>query len=591
MLFLFAFMFVGVLVVPAHAYSETEIAENQTTISAASSGTITLSQVNIGDLMVIQATCVSGTLVNSQTGQTYAWNEEYGVSTITDSNSQNWSSAGLGELTATHEVISTWYTQSTATGFTTYTVHFSSTIGYCDVFVGEWNTEFTNLVNIQNFQTSLASCTISTNTMATGACASTVGTVSTLAPNAPNGALIIALGVADCQSSIGSGANWTLTGAGQQNSENCTVQGSASYVLNSAIPPPAFTYYFNAQSDSSSSDYYATVPCGGALCYQYSRAISVGFWMFALSGQAELIQGSTNVLGCAGPTTTWSNPLAEFPFYYLGTTGPQGLLLQNEGFYLNTTETGDSLVGTALVSMALYAGAAGSANYAISGTNQLSIIPSSLVTFNVTSSSLSGVYLAAEQISLPVNAWIAVGFNWVYGSDSAGYLYVYEGQASDAAYSSAVTHTTTFPPSLNTLYVGEPSFCFAATTQSVGVSIYQVRTITTNTITTTCIVDCTTITETAYVTQTQTQEVNDPNMSALNYWLIPMLVIFVPFLLVMAVFVQTSRVIDPDVLLPVGLMTIALTGWLGYAWSAFVPIYIPVAFTMLLFADRWRNGG
>jgi hypothetical protein len=135
------------------------------------------------------------------------------------------------------------------------------------------------------------------------------------------------------------------------------------------------------------------------------------------------------------------------------------------------------------------------------------------------------------------------------------------------------------------------SYCFGATGIVPALSQNVVNTFVTQTtiVTSTCASLSSVCVATSTTTLTNVLNFNSPNMPSLNFWLLPVLIILVPYGIVLAVFVRATGALDLDVLMPVSLTTVMLTSWLGYAWSAFVPIYIPVAFTIVLAIVIWRR--
>src|SRR5437867_1049270 len=90
-----------------------------------------------------------------------------------------------------------------------------------------------------------------------------------------------------------------------------------------------------------------------------------------------------------------------------------------------------------------------------------------------------------------------------------------------------------------------------------------------------------TTTSTSIVTSTSTRSVNTPDISSINYWLLPLILVFVPFFFVVGAIVLGQRSLDEDTLIPMSLITLTLTSFMGYAWNNFVPIYFGVTFAIL----------
>ena len=96
-------------------------------------------------------------------------------------------------------------------------------------------------------------------------------------------------------------------------------------------------------------------------------------------------------------------------------------------------------------------------------------------------------------------------------------------------------------------------------------------------------------TSTSIVTSTSTRSVNSPDISSINYWLLPLIIVFVPFFFVLGAIVLGQRSIDEDTLIPMSLVTLTLTSFMGYAWNNFVPIYFGVTFAILAVIYFWRK--
>jgi hypothetical protein len=120
---------------------------------------------------------------------------------------------------------------------------------------------------------------------------------------------------------------------------------------------------------------------------------------------------------------------------------------------------------------------------------------------------------------------------------------------------------------------------------TVNVTNQVITTTTTNVLTT----STTTVTSTTLATNTITQEVNVPDISSINFWLFPLILVFVPFLFVIGAIAFSQRALNEDVLVPIGLITLTVTSWMGYAWNGFVPIYFGVTFAMMSIVYFWRR--
>jgi hypothetical protein len=587
-----------------HAYSNTLVNDSTLSFSSASSAMISTVQTNTGDLMVIQSVCSSGSFQNSNNGIVYGWSQSYGITGITDTKSQAWSRAAPDYSTATNQIISTWYSQAVNSGVVTYTLSYSGTVGNCAVFWTEYNTA-SNLLpsNYGGYTTGLAICQIATDTMADSACNGVTYTkqstnIATYSPT-----LIVELGVAGCQPYPTAGASLTWQGTGTANSVidvECAYSADNAYqstwdyfASSGTVTGPGLEYNFGTQGDSHAADYYTSFYTYQEF-YSYARSLTVGYVAFSTTGQSSLTFQTNSVNGCNTPSNESTTAVANEPYWYFGTTGVSGFNIQELGAYVNVTESQAHITGSdvAAIQLAVYSTPADTVNIPVSASNPLTEVPGSWDVWLVSHTSDQSLYATALSVVIPPDSTWALAMmtnsTLVYLSTNGAAV------IQNLFNSSVITPTSPYallPSSVFYVQYNAKTYCFGAIGITPSVSTYVTQTFNTVVTTYDCVSAgaCSSYTETVTSTQTQLQEVNDPNMSALNYWLIPMLVIFIPFLVVIAAFIRATTIIDPQVIVPVGLMAISLSGWLGYAWSAYVPIYIPFAFTVALIVYGWRS--
>lgn len=629
LLSLFALSFLSVLVfapAPAHAFSQSLVSSHQSQVAGVPFTSFVVHQAAVGDLMQIQTACVSGSFTNNHHG-IYAWGSKFGIFSILDNRSQTWSAGMPNVYSVTNETASTWYTQVATVGHTNITISFSGTVGHCDIYFEEWNTPSDYAVSNPAFVGISSIC--SPGTSGTLNSADCTPTTAQLGGNFgfPTNSIVTGFALFDCPANMTGGqSKVTFTGSlptlafseicnsglGPNLTHTVSSMQDWFYFASSQTEFPIFPvggvkydWGNQTQSDgifeSQSCTTYLFIP---STCNNWERAVTLLIMAYTTAGIASDINTLPSGLGCTSPNFASSSFLPRTTvFSYIFQTGPTGILTQNLGFWLDAASTRGSIPpGThANVWMAFYQTASGNVVEPLPGNGgKLAIVPGSLTEWVINSSVNTVDFRKILQVQLNPNAWGSVSlmvngtasaFNSVimYNDPAAGGIPVFTGYRS-------------YPPtgdmpsviSLDPTYVQAltNSYCFGASDLVPGMIVSKTNTINEITTSTTFICStvgaCLTVTHTVLSTSTTTQSVNDPNMSALNYWLIPLLVIFVPFALVMGVYTRAPNV-DPAAVFPTAMATISLTGWLGFAWSAFVPITIPLAFTIVLIVDRWRQ--
>lgn len=149
---------------------------------------------------------------------------------------------------------------------------------------------------------------------------------------------------------------------------------------------------------------------------------------------------------------------------------------------------------------------------------------------------------------------------------------------------------TQFVPATSVIFLGSELFVPEIhTTQTL------TQTTTTTTTTTTCAsgANCSSITVTNVVNTTSTvvHDVNSPNMSALNAWLLPMVFVFAPYFLVLITVLRFNG--SEEKAFENALTVSTITSWAAFGFDraspTFMPVYLPVALTFIAFLYFWRG--
>lgn len=613
-LLLFALGFVTVLagVAPVHAFSNTEVASINAQTGSGSSFTGPFVQVNPQNLMVVMMNCNAGTFVNDQAGH-YSWSSSQTISAVHDTANQEWSQ-DIQKFTGTSgNTMSVWSAITNTTGSVTITVTMTGTVNTCDLFVGEWDTasHYFFAQTAQSYNAVL--CTTTTNTMATGACSTAPFNSNSQTLRTPIHTVLIGFASAECgvNPNVAGTSSLQLTGVfapTPADSLNCASPANGlpssqySWVFLNDIQTSqgTLTYNYGTQSDSSSADFFTTTACGSSTCFVWHRGYNFLMLGFSDSGLFTPTENQQGIAGCSAPNPHQVVSVAGTGDFVLAQTTSNGEYLNVFNFVINHTNVNSAFAGehAIMLRIGVYETVQGGSAFAISAGNPLRqiseqtlILKPGAITQDVFSVNLGIGIVSSAWFAVMISQNSSIGFDFQGTATPSAFNdnYIIVGGSGILPSSFFSFTPTTGHPFLPTECIGVqgvfPLQQFAVTEQNT-----FIVTSTSITSITTCLSSCSsvTITSTFNVTSTQTQQVNNPNMSALNFWLIPMLIIFVPFLLVMAVFVRAPNV-DGETIVGSGLSSISLTGWIGFAWSAFVPIYIPIAFTMLLAVLLWRR--